>query len=205
MITQICSFLYKKNDNRYIRLLLLKIIAKIDGGFPFSNNIRQLYSEVHNIEIGYGSYGGCFDLDNIPPNVTIGNYCSFASNVKIFRANHPLNLFTTHPITYNPVLGYVKKDMLERRALIIGHDVWIGANVIILPSVTFIGNGAVIGAGSVVTKNINNYEVVAGNPAKVLKKRFSEDRIKNIELTEWWKLKKKELMVRMNNNFLVFL
>ena len=55
------------------------------------------------------------------------------------------------------------------------------------------------------TKNINNYEVVAGNPAKVLKKRFSEDRIKNIELTEWWKLKKKELMVRMNNNFLVFL
>ena len=46
MITQICSFLYKKNDNRYIRLLLLKIIAKIDGGFPFSNNIRQLYSEV---------------------------------------------------------------------------------------------------------------------------------------------------------------
>ena len=108
MITQICSFLYKKNDNRYIRLLLLKIIAKIDGGFPFSNNIRQLYSEVHNIEIGYGSYGGCFDLDNIPPNVTIGNYCSFASNVKIFRANHPLNLFTTHPITYNPVMGYVK-------------------------------------------------------------------------------------------------
>ena len=95
--------------------------------------------------------------------------------------------------------------MLERRALILGLDVWIGANVIILPSVTFIGNGAVIGAGSVVTKNINNYEVVAGNPAKVLKKRFSEDRIKNIELTEWWKLKKKELMVRMNNNFLVFL
>lgn len=200
MIIQLCVYYYKKTNNRRIRAFLLRVIARFDGGFPFSTTIRSLYKDVHGIQIGYGSYGGCFDLENIPPNVCFGNYCSIATGVRIFRANHPLNMFTTHPITYNPIMGYVKKDMLERPLLIIGHDVWIGANVIILPNVTSIGNGAVIGAGSVVSKNINNYEIVVGNPAKVVRKRFSEEQIQKIEYTKWWELKKCDLITQMENH-----
>lgn len=67
----------------------------------------------------------------------------------------------------------------------IGNAVWIGDNVIILSGVT-IGNGAVIGAGSVVTKNILNYAVAAGNPAKIIKYRFNDNIITQLEEIKWW-------------------
>ena len=140
------SFLYRFLKNRHARRILLRVIARSGGSLAFSSEARKLYAEVHRIRIGYGTYGGCFDTENIPPDVSFGNYCSIASGVRIFRANHPSGRFTTHPILYNPVMGYVEKDMLERPPLEIGHDVWIGANAIILPGVSRIGNGAVIGA-----------------------------------------------------------
>ena len=67
----------------------------------------------------------------------------------------------------------------------IGHDVWIGTNVTILPSVK-IGNGAIIAAGAVVTKDIPDYAIVGGVPAKVLKYRFSDDEIKRLNQSKWW-------------------
>jgi acetyltransferase-like isoleucine patch superfamily enzyme len=66
-------------------------------------------------------------------------------------------------------MGYVKRDMLDRPKLYIGHDVWIGANVIILPGCYKIGNGAIIGAGSIVTKDVPPYAIVAGNPSRLIK------------------------------------
>jgi len=140
----------------------------------------------YDIKIGYGTYGGCFTVGNIERGTAFGNYCSIAPGVKIFRANHPLNKFTTHPLFYNPVMGYVKKYMLEKPKLTVGNDVWIGANVIITPSVMVIGNGSIIGAGSVVTRDVPAYAVVAGNPAKIIKKRFPEEVIEKLESTQWW-------------------
>lgn len=107
------SSLYKYIKNRRIRKILLSIIAKKSGGFAYSLEVRKIYENIHNIRIGYGTYGGCFNLENIPANVTFGNYCSIASGVKIFRANHPIDLFTTHPILYNPAMGYCKRTFLN--------------------------------------------------------------------------------------------
>ena len=109
------SFLYRCLKNRHAHRILLRIIARSGGGLAFSSEVRKLYAEVHRIRIGYGTYGGCFDTENIPPDVSFGNYCSIASGVRIFRANHPSGRFTTHPILYNPVMGYVEKDMLEKK------------------------------------------------------------------------------------------
>lgn len=178
---------------------VLNFKIKKEGGQAFSKSLRKFYVEKYNIHIGYGSYGGCFQPENIPNGTIFGNYCSVAPDIKIFRANHPLENFTLHPLFYNPVMGYVKKDILHRPILTIGHDVWIGSSAIILPSVMTIGNGAVIGAGSVITKDVPPYAVVVGNPAKIIKFRFSEKIIGKLENTEWWNLEKDELIkIKLN-------
>ena len=175
---------------------LLRRMVRREGGDAFSSIIREVYIKRYGIHIGYGSYGGCFKLENIPSGTHIGNYCSIGRDVKIFRANHPLDYFTLHPLFYNPAMGYVKRDLLTRPNISIGHDVWIGDNVIITPSVMSIGNGAVIGAGSVVTKDVAEYTVVAGNPAREIKKRFSHDAMNDIKESQWWILCKDDLIKR---------
>jgi acetyltransferase-like isoleucine patch superfamily enzyme len=187
------TYLYYKIKNKRLRRYLLKKIVQKEDGYAYSKTARKIFKDLYGIEIGYGSYGGCFSIGNIPPNVSFGNYCSVASQVRIFRANHPMDEFTTHPILYNPVMGYVKKDMLSRQKLEIGNDVWIGEGVIILPSVKRIGNGAVIGAGSVLTKDVEPYTIVVGNPAKAIKHRFSEEVINKLENSKWWEMEFEEL------------
>ena len=186
-------YLYRRIGTRRLRRPWLATRARCDGGAAFSGRVRKLYAEIYRIRIGYGTYGGCFDTDKIPPDVTFGNYCSIASGVRIFRANHPSDRFTTHPLLYNPVMGFVDRDMLVRPPLEIGHDVWIGANAIVLPGVSRIGDGAVIGAGSVVTKDVEPYEIVVGNPARPIRKRFGDAQIAALEKSRWWEMDRREL------------
>ena len=169
-------------------------IAELEGGYMYSKTVREIYEKDYKIMIGYGSYGGCFSKINVPPGVSFGNYCSIASNIRIFRANHPKNQFTTHPLLYNPVAGYVESDQLDRPALIIGNDVWIGEWAVILPSVKKIGDGAIIGAGAVVTKDIEPYSIVAGNPATKKGQRFDQLTINKLAASRWWELEKDELI-----------
>ena len=145
----------------FLKKKVLAWIIKQEGGYMYSQTVRYIYEKKYNVKIGYGTYGGCFSVKNIPAGVVFGNYCSIAPEIKIFRANHPKNHFTTHPILYNPVAGYVTKDQLHRQ-LYIGNDVWIGDWAVILPNVKTIGNGAIIGAGSVVTKDVAPYTIVGG-------------------------------------------
>ncbi|CAI8322777.1 MAG: Virginiamycin A acetyltransferase [Polaribacter sejongensis] len=153
--------------------------------------LRKYFSINKNINIGKFSYG-CF-TDEIPEGTTIGNYCSFASGIKVFNGNHGVEWATTHPFLYNVALKMVKKETIIRHQLKVGHDVWIGSQAIILPSVKKIGNGAVIGAGSVVTKEVAPYSIVAGNPAKLIRYRFDQQTIDLLERKKIYNLTKKEL------------
>lgn len=157
--------------------------------------LRNYYSQTYGINVGLYSYG-CFDLTRIPKNTTIGRYCSFANTCHILNGNHGISYISLHPYLYNTTLGLVDNERITRTRLTIEDDVWIGHNAIVLPSVNFIGRGAIIGAGSVVTKNVERYSVVAGNPAKQLRKRFDANVIQNIEDTKWW-LKSKDEIARL--------
>lgn len=175
------------------RKLIIRIVLYVEKGSYFSLTYRKIYKETYGIWIGEGTYGGCFNTKDIPKGTHFGNYCSIGPNLKIFRANHPLSKFTTHPILYNPKFGFVKVDQLDRPEIFIGHDVWIGADVIILPNVKNIGNGAVIGAGSVVTKDIGEFEIWAGNPARKIGERFDNITKQKIIETNWWEKSINEL------------
>lgn len=190
------KILFKLYQIRFLRKYILRVILKKDPGFAFSDLVRQIFKHYHGIEIGYGSYGGCFNPINIPRGVKFGRYCSIAQNVKIFNADHPKNSFTLHPLFYNPRFGYVKKDKLDRQNLIVGNDVWIGDNTVILSKVKHIGDGAIIGAGSIVTKNVEPFTIVAGNPAKVIGERFNNEEKKTVLESKWWELSKDELIKR---------
>jgi carbonic anhydrase/acetyltransferase-like protein (isoleucine patch superfamily) len=95
---------------------------------------------------------------------------------------------------FNPQFGCTTEDVLPRTKLVVGHDVWIGLNAIILPSVNSIGNGAIIAAGSVVTKNVESYAIMGGNPAKMIRSRFTPDVIEKLEQSKWWLLNKEDLI-----------
>lgn len=120
-------------------------------------------------------------------NSDIGKYCSISWNVTIGPHEHLTERWSTHGFSYLSRYNIVKKNIslgtVERTS--IGHDVWIGCNVVIIRGVK-IGNGAVIGAGSVITRDVPKYAIVVGNPATVLKYRFSNPTIMEIEESKWW-------------------
>lgn len=126
----------------------------------------------------------------------IGGFCSIASNVMIGGGKHPLSFVSTSPVFYSKknILKtcFAVVDFEEYRRTVIGNDVWIGSNAFVKGGIT-IGNGAVIGAYSVVTKDVEPYCVVAGNPARVIKKRFDESTIEKLQKIQWWNLTDKTL------------
>lgn len=134
------------------------------------------YTEVG--DFSYGKPNIRFNR-NESESVKIGKFCSIATNVKIFGdGNHNTNWITTYPFTafmqndFSYIKGY---PAYKEKRTKIGNDVWIGENAVVLSGVE-IGDGAVIGAGSVVTKDVPPYAIVCGNPGKVVKYRFSRMR-----------------------------
>jgi acetyltransferase-like isoleucine patch superfamily enzyme len=147
--------------------------------------------------VGRFSYIG--DNSLIFGDVKIGRYCSIADGFVAISGNHPFDHLTTHPIIHNNQLfGHLREyreiDYKKRKReadqqappLVIGNDVWIGNRVTVLGKVRRIGDGAVVGAGSIVTKDVPDYAIVAGNPATVLRYRFDAETVRSLLETSWW-------------------
>lgn len=184
--------LYKYSPN-FLKKIIKKVVLKLEKGEMNSKTIRQIYKECYGINIGIGSYG-CFDIERLASNITIGKYCSFAQGVVIVpRREHPLEYISTHPFFFNDSCGWIKESPIKFNDFEIGNDVWIGQGAIICSKCTKIGNGAVIGAGSVVTRDIPPYAIVAGVPAKILRYRFEQDIICQLEASRWYELPIDEL------------
>ena len=135
----------------------------------------------------------CRTITGDIPEIRIGKRCSIAANTTFILANHLTDRFTTSPAPHNLFVhkkgnnsGYSKGDIL------IKNDVWIGANATILDGIT-VGNGAVIAAASVVTKDVAAYAIVGGNPARLIKHRFSAETIDIIESLRFWDLPMSEI------------
>jgi acetyltransferase-like isoleucine patch superfamily enzyme len=155
--------------------------------------LREFFKSEYDIEVGLYSYG-CFDRWRMPGPLRIGRYCSFANTVRSAPNNHPMEALTTHPALYERAFGAIDQDKAwSDPPLVVEDDVWVGHNVMILPGCKYIGRGAVIGAGAVVTRNVEPYTVVAGNPARKLRDRFSPDLIATIEASRWWEMDMAEL------------
>ncbi len=155
--------------------------SKIDKQAYISGGSTVLCSE-----IGKYTYTG-YDVSII--YTKIGRFCSIADNCKIGGASHPIQWISTSPLFHcgkNVFRKQFSQHEYEPYSYThIGNDVWIGQNVLIKSGVT-IGNGAVIGMGAVVTRDIGAYEIWAGNPARLIRKRFNDDVICQLEKKQWW-------------------
>lgn len=151
--------------------------------------LRQHFASRYDIQVGLYSYG-CFDRWRIPPGTVIGRYCSIARSSRVLDANHPMDALSTHPYFYDPSFGVVATDRVVKTRLVIEDGVWLSHNVIVTPGCGRIGRGAIVGAGAVVTKDVPPYAILAGAPAKIIRKRFDEETIARIDATRWWELDK---------------
>lgn len=165
-----------------------------------SNALRSIFLQKYAIQVGLYSYG-CFDPWRMGGPMLVGRYCSIAGTVRTALVNHPIDAITTHPVLYEAQFGVIDQDRDNQKApLIIEDDVWIGHNAILLPGCKHVGRGAIIGAGSVVTRNVEPYTIVAGNPARFVRRRFDPDLIAALEASHWWEKSADELkaLVRAN-------
>ncbi|PTB96659.1 antibiotic acetyltransferase [Marivirga lumbricoides] len=162
--------------------------STLHGDIKVNENCKIYFSNLSGkVEIGRFTsiWGPNTTIASHNNKIVIGNFCSIARNVSIQESNHKTDSLSTYNILRNIFDQSVNNDMESKGSIIIGHDVWIGAHSIILSGVR-IGNGAIISAGSVVTKDVPPYAIVGGNPVKVIKYRFSEEIIREISEMEWW-------------------
>lgn len=116
--------------------------------------------------------------------ISLGDYCSISCNVSIFLGgNHRMDWISGYP--FKETYGVGKNHETTKGDVVIGNDVWIGWGATIMSGVT-IGDGSAISAFSIVTRDVPDYAIVAGNPARVVKRRFSPPKIKRLRDMQWW-------------------
>lgn len=169
----------------YDRLCFLKNIITnpniIVGDFTYYDD----FEDVHNFEKNVK-----YHFDFIGDKLIIGKFCMIASDVRFIMngANHLTDAISTYPFA---IFGGDWSNAMDGKTYptkgdtIIGNDVWIGYNATIMAGVK-VGDGAIIATNSVVTKDVEPYTVVGGNPAREIKKRFSDEHIKLLLELKWW-------------------
>lgn len=144
-----------------------------------SHNYTELgnFCDISKIHVGKKTYG-ILNIEDSSPQHTeliIGSYCSISHDSKfLLGGEHNINTISTYP--FKVKIFDEEKEAGSKGNIIIHDDVWIGSNSVICSGVE-IGQGAIIAAGAIVTKNVPPYAIVGGNPAKIIKYRFSEDLI----------------------------
>jgi virginiamycin A acetyltransferase len=155
----------------------------------WSTTYRELMRSHYGVSIGIHSYGPCLLPGHLPAGTRVGNYCSLAGGLQVFRRNHPVDRISQHPFFFNAAVGLLDRDTIpavEDNPLTIGHDVWIGQNVLIAPGCRSIGHGAVVASGAVVTADVAACALVGGVPAKLIRWRLSEELRAAWLRSEWW-------------------
>ena len=202
----------KLTDRQLSRLLATKIcFSYADAGNPWiAEGIvdwprRPVFAE------DYASYFGPTQFHSIgafsyswspfPECVSMGRYCSVAQGVEIMPPAHPTDVFTTSSMLYDPLLlhrrnfyrdhGYGNDDTVARahptngRDITIGHDVYIATGVKLRGGVC-IGDGAIVGAYSVITRDVPPYAVVVGNPGRIVRMRYNDEQVARLRALAWW-------------------
>ena len=187
MLKKLIKKVYLKMKNPQKHLVIKKgANVSVHSSFEGYNTIGT--NTFFDGSMGYGSYIG----DNSRVSAKIGRYCSIASSVETTLGTHPTKAWvSTHPSFFslnNPSgLYYSETQRFEEKTAQtgIGNDVWIGCRAVILGGVK-IGDGAIVAAGAVVTKDVPDYAIVGGVPAKVIRYRFSQEEIKKLLKIKWW-------------------
>lgn len=184
----------KSKIEMMLSYLYSKVIKKLHGK-SICNSIVDSTSSIFSscnivrCKIGKYSYVG---HDSTLVNTVVGNFCSISDNVFIGGAEHPMDWGSTSPVFENvkksgsgPRKRFSSHELPPSKKTIIGSDVWIGHASTIKQGVT-IGNGAVVAAGAVVTKDVPAYAIVGGIPAKIIRFRFDDSIIEELEKSKWW-------------------
>ena len=157
-------------------------------------------SLVLNSTIKKYSYVG---RNSIVQNASIGSFCSIANDVFIGLGTHPSDLLSTSPLFYRVANTFNYQVLLnkdynfsEYQPIEIGHDVWIGARAMVMDGVK-VGDGAIIAANAVVTKDVPPYAIVGGIPAKIISYRFPPEKIAQLLKTQWWTWSLNDIRKRM--------
>ena len=165
----------KKGRLAAVRDSIVHPTSKVEPGSSFVSSTMSRHSFCgYDCEVAYAD---------------IGAFVSIANGVIIGGGRHPMEWIAMSPVFYegrdSVKAKYSEHGRSQPKPVIIGHDVWIGRNAVLLPGVN-IGHGAVVGAAAVVTKDVPPYAVVAGNPARVIRNRFSDAEIAALLEYRWW-------------------
>lgn len=140
-----------------------------------------------NIDIGNNVciFGEGTIISSVKSSIVIRSYTAIGQNVSIQDSNHRIDRASVYFMCRDMFGDNVFDDMSSKGDVIIEEDVWVGSNSVVLSGVT-LGRGSIIGAGSIVTKDVDPYTIVVGNPARKIKDRFSPEVISELEESKWW-------------------
>lgn len=182
----------------YNRLCFLKNIITnpniIVGDYTYYDDFEDVRNFEKNVK---------YHFDFTGDKLIIGKFCMIASDVKFIMngANHLIDAISTYPFSIFGN-GWDKamdgKQFPYKGDLVIGNDVWIGYNSILMAGIT-VGDGAIIAANSTVTGGVEPYTIVGGNPAKLIRKRFSEEKTAKLLELKWWDWDIKKITANVNN------